>query len=139
MMTEVLFCLSVGFVAYVVYVLVNEQRTPIPIMPEQPNIKIKPTRLGATRKTTKVTKAKSASAIKSTETTIKKTAQNADNVTSDPVVAYLSKNGLTTIAKLSRDLPESRKTVEDRIARLIQEGTISQTTVGRAKAVTLKA
>lgn len=137
-MTGVLFCLSVGFVGYVVYVLVDEQRTPIPgiPIPVQPIVTIKPTRSAATPKTARA--AKSTSAIKSTAIAAKKTAPKPVGVTPDPILAYLGKNGLTTVAKLSRDLPESRKMIEDRIARLIQDDTISQATIGRAKAVALK-
>ena len=137
-MTEVLFCLSVGFVGYVVYVLVDEQRMPIPEAPVEPVVTTKPTGHGATPKKDRPTKAKSASAIKPTTKAIKKAAPKADNVTPDPILAYLGKNGLTTVAKLTRELPESRKTVEDKIARLIQDRAITQTTIGRAKAVALK-
>jgi hypothetical protein len=114
MITEVLFCLSVEFVAYVVYVLVDEQRTPIPGVPVQPIVTSKPTKPGTTPKAARATKAKSASAIKSTAKAIKKVAPKADRVTPDPILAYLGKNGLTTVAKLTRELPESRKTVEGR-------------------------
>jgi predicted HTH transcriptional regulator len=121
MMTEVLFCLSVGFVAYVVYVLVDEQRMSIPGVPVQPIVAIKPTKPAA-----RATKAKSTTVSKSTAKPVKKAAPKADNITPDLILAYLGKNGLTTVAKLTREIPESRKTIEDKITQLIQDDVITK-------------
>jgi hypothetical protein len=129
-MAEVLFCLSLGFVGYVIYVLVDEQKVPNPGMPEEGVVVVKPSRPRTPRKTATAAKAKSAA--------VKKSAPEPVNSTADALLAYLEKNGLTTIAKLTRELPESRKMIEDCIDRLSREGTISQTTIARAKAVALK-
>lgn len=137
-MTEVLFCLSIGFVGYLVYVLVDEQRALTPGVPGEPDVieepvtVVKPSKAKTPRKTATVAKAKPA-------TPAKKPVAKPVAVSTDPVLAYLGKNGLTTIAKMSRELPESRKLIQDRIDRLVQEGAISLTTVRNAKAVTLKA
>jgi predicted HTH transcriptional regulator len=127
-MTEVLFCLSVGFVAYVFYVLVDEQMGLNTGAPQQPVLTVEPSKIKASRKTATVSKgimAKKGSGISA-------------DVVSDPILSYLSKNGLTTVAKLSRELPENRKTIEERIGLLIQEGVITQAIVRRAKTVALK-
>ena len=137
-MTEVLFYLSVGFVGYVAYVLVDEQRRANPGPELAPIVNPKSSTTKAPRKTATAKKAKSVSATKSPAAAIKKTVAKPVDPTSDAILAYLGKNGATTIAKLARELPESRKVIEGRLERLIAEGAISQTTIGRAKAVTVK-
>lgn len=132
-MTEVLFCVSIGFVAYVVYVLVDEQKSLNTRLPEKPVEVITHSTPKALRKKTTTTKAKSAKAAAT------KTAPKPVGSSSDPIVTYLGKNGLTTIAKLSKELPESRKMIQSRIDQLIQEGILSLTTIRNAKAVALKA
>jgi predicted HTH transcriptional regulator len=132
-MTEVLFCVSIGFVAYVVYVLVDEQKSLNTRLPEKPVEVITHSTPKPPRKKTTTTKAKSAKAA-ATKTAPKPVASS-----SDPIITYLGKNGLTTIAKLSKDLPESRKMIQSRIDQLIQEGILSLTTIRNAKAVALKA
>ncbi|MSS76166.1 MAG: winged helix-turn-helix domain-containing protein [Methyloglobulus sp.] len=133
-MTEVLFFLSVGFVGYLVYALVDEQRALTPGVPdaiEEPVTAVKPSTAKTPRKTAAATKAKTA-------TPTKKPTAKPIALSTDPILAYLGKNGLTTIAKISRELPESRKLIQDRIDRLVQEGAISLATVRNAKAVALK-
>lgn len=131
-MTEVLFFLSVGFLGYVAYVLVDEQKASKSLKPIKPILTVKPPKPKATRKP----------AVKSAKqkkpTTPKKSATKPISPGSDPIISYLGKNGLTTIAKLSQELPESRKMIEERVERLIQEGALSLTTIRRAKAVALK-
>jgi hypothetical protein len=84
-------------------------------------------------------KTKAATAAKAKPAaSVKKPVAKPIAVSADPVLTYLGKNGLTTIAKISRELPESRKLIQDRIDRLVQEGAITLTTVRNAKAVTLK-
>jgi predicted HTH transcriptional regulator len=134
-MTEVLFYLSVGFFGYAAYVLVDEQRRAKPSVKPKPVVTaIKPASTKKPSKAATAKKAKPASAKKPPALAIKKPAGQA----SDAILAYLSKNGVTTVAKLTRELPESRKVIESRIERLIQEGSIAQTTIGRAKAVAVK-
>jgi hypothetical protein len=123
-MTEVLFCLSVGFVGYVIYVLVEEQMPHKPGVPIEPIPAVIPAKPRPTRKTA---------------TTKKKATPETLNLTSNAILAYLGKNGQTTIAKLVRELPENRKTIEDNIAQLILQGSITQTIIRRAKTVALKA
>jgi hypothetical protein len=138
-MTEALFYLSVGFVGYVAYVLVDEQRRGNPSLSSGSVITITPPQTKPPpRKTATAKKAKAVSAKKSPAAAIKKTVAKPVDPTSDAILAYLGKNGITTVAKLARELPESRKMIEDSIGRLIQEGTISQTTIGRGKAVEVK-
>lgn len=129
-MTEVFFCLSVGFVGYVVYVLLDEQMAVNSGVPEEPVVIVKPSRPRAPRKTATDAKTKSTAAVK-------ESAPEPVNLTTDAILTYLGKNGLTTVAKLSRELPESRKMIQDRIDQLIQEGAISLSTVRNAKAVAL--
>jgi predicted HTH transcriptional regulator len=129
-MTEVLFCLSIGFVGYVVYVLVDEQRTPNSGIPEELVLAVEPSKPRTPRNTARAAKTKSAVAE------LKKAVPE-PSLTPDPILTYLGKNGLTTVAKLSRELPESRKMIQDRIDQLIQEGAISLSTVRNAKAVAL--
>jgi len=131
-MTEVLFCLSVGFVAYVVYVLVDEQIALNPVVPKEPILTAKPPRPRATRTTASATKTRSAA-------TAKKNIPEDFDRTSAAILAYLGENGLTTIAKLARELAENRKTIEEKVDRLIQKGDVSLTTFRRAKAVDLVA
>jgi len=131
-MTEVLFCLSVGFVAYVVYVLVDEQIALNPVVPKEPILTAKPPRPRATRTTASATKTRS-------EATAKKSIPEDFDRTSTAILAYLGENGLTTIAKLARELAENRKTIEEKVDRLIQKGDVSLTTFRRAKAVDLVA
>ena len=133
-MTEVLFCLSVGFVAYIAYVLVDEQRANQPALPFA---KTRPPKAIAPKRTV-AKKAKPATAKKPTATAKSKPATLATNKTPDAIISYLSKNGQTSIAKLSKDLPGGRKAIEDKLNRLIEAGAISQTTIGRAKAVAIK-
>jgi hypothetical protein len=127
-MTEVLFCVSIGFVAYVVYVLVDEQKSLNARIREKPVAVVKASAPKPPRKKATTTKAKPA-----------KAAPKPPRSSSDPIVTYLGKNGLTTIAKLSKELPESRKIIESRIDQLIQLGTLSPSTIRNAKAVALKA
>jgi predicted HTH transcriptional regulator len=138
-MTEALFYLSVGFVGYVAYVLVDEQRR-VGISQKSAGsvAAITPSQTKPPRKTATAKKAKAVSAKKSPAASIKKTVAKPVDPTSDAILAYLGKNGITTVTKLARELPESRKMIEDSIGRLIQEGAISQTTIGRAKAVEFK-
>lgn len=139
-MTEVLFYLSVGFFGYAAYVLVDEQRKGKPSVKPKPVVTaaIKPASAKKPSKAATVKKAKPALAKKPPASAIKKPAAKPAGQASDPILAYLSKNGVTTVAKLTRELPESRKVIESRIERLIQEGSIAQTTIGRAKAVAVK-
>jgi predicted HTH transcriptional regulator len=137
-MTEVLFYLSVGFVGYVAYVLVDEQRRGSPILDSGSVVTIKSPQTKSPRKPATAKKAKSASAKSSPTAAVKKTVAKPVDPTADAILAYLGKNGITTVAKLARELTESRKMIEDGIGRLFQEGAISQTTIGRAKAVELK-
>jgi flagellar basal body-associated protein FliL len=132
-MTEVLFCVSIGFVAYVVYVLVDEQKSLNTRIPEKPVAVVKASTPKPPRKKATTTKAKPAKAA------LTKAAPKPPRSSSDPIVTYLGKNGLTTIAKLSIELPESRRIIESRIDQLIQEGTLSLSTIRNAKAVALKA
>jgi hypothetical protein len=132
-MTEVLFCVSIGFVAYVVYVLVDEQKSLNARMPEKPVTVVKTSTPRPPRKKATTTKAKSKKPV------VAKAAPKSAGLSSDPIITYLGKNGLTTIAKLSKELPESRKIIQSRIDQLIQEGTLSLSTIRNAKAVALKA
>jgi predicted HTH transcriptional regulator len=131
-MTEVLFCLSVGFVAYVVYVLVDEQKPLNLTVPETQVITVKPSRTKKMHNTAASAKAKPKSANN------KKSAAKSAGATSDAILSYLGKNGLTTVAKLSRDLPDGRKVIQDTIDRLIQENVLTHTLIRRAQAVALK-
>ena len=142
-MTEVLFYLSVGFFGYAAYVLVDEQRKAKPGLKLAPPVKVVPvkppkTKVSSKTKTAPSKKAKAVSATKTPAAPVKKAAAKPVSPAPDAIVSYLSKNGVTTIAKLARELPESRKVIEGRIERLIQEGAIAQTTLGRAKAVVVK-
>jgi hypothetical protein len=131
-MTEVLFYLSVGFVGYVVYVLVDEQRGANPGLPVLPAASLGPETIKPPRNTAARAKAKPKKAAAPKQ-------QKPPSVDSSPdaILVYLGKHGITTIAKLARELPDSRKILEERIGLLIKAGSISQTTVGRAKAVGL--
>jgi hypothetical protein len=131
-MTEVLFCLSVGFVAYVVYVLVDEQKTLNLTAPERQVLTVKPSRTRKTRNTAASAKTKPKS------TNNNKSAAQSAGTTSDAILSYLGKNGLTTVAKLSRDLPDGRKAIQDSVDRLIQENVLTHTLIRRAQAVALK-
>ena len=133
-MTEVLFCLSVGFVAYIAYVLVDEQKGN---QPAKPVAKARPPKTKAPKKTA-VKKAKPATAKKPSATNQRKPATQTASKTPDTIISYLSKNGQTTVAKLSKELPGGRKAIEETLNRLIEAGAISQSTMGRAKAVALK-
>jgi predicted HTH transcriptional regulator len=140
-MTEALFYLSIGFVGYVAYALVGDQIKHKPKLPAKPLVAAKPPKPSKPSKTTKPkTARKPAPAKKAKATTTVKT-QTAEpvNVTSEAILAYLGKNGQTTIAQLARELPDNRKTIEDSIGKLIKKGAISQTTIRRAKTVALKA
>jgi hypothetical protein len=72
-MTEVLFFLSVGFIGYVAYVLVDEQRRANPGPKLAPIVNPKSSITKAPRKTATAKKAKSVSATKSPAAAIKKT------------------------------------------------------------------
>lgn len=133
-MTEVLFCLSVGFVAYVAYVLVDEQQgnqRAFPVATKNPPIAKSP-------KKTTPKKVKPAAAKKPPSAGKSKPAAQAAVKAPDAIIAYLTKNGQTTIAKLSKELPGGRKAIEDSLSHLFDAGAITQTTVGRAKAVAIK-
>ncbi len=114
-MPEVLFCLSIGFVGFVVYALVNNQRTTNFRVTGELILAVKPSISKTPRNTAKATKTKSATAE------LKKA-----SLIVDPILTYLGKNGLTTVAKPSRNLAESRKHIQDRIDLLTQEDTISR-------------
>jgi len=131
-MTEVLFCLSVGFFAYVVYVLVDEQKPLNLTVPERQVITVKPSRTKKSLNTAVSAKAKPKSANN------KKSAAKSAEATSDAILSYLEKNGLTTVAKLSRDLPDGRKVIQVNIDRLIQKNVLTHTLIRRAQAVALK-
>ena len=142
-MTEALFYLSIGFFGYVAYALVGEQIVHKPKLSAKPLVAAKPTKPSKPSKPSKTTKPKTArkpAASKKAKATTGKT-QTAEpvNVTSEAVLAYLGKNGQTTIAQLARELPDNRKTIEDSIGQLIKKGDITQTTIRRAKTVALKA
>jgi hypothetical protein len=140
-MTEVLFYLSVGFFGYAAYVLVDEQRkakSGVKLAPPVKVAPVKPPKTKVSGKTAPSKKAKAVSATKSPAAPVKKAAAKSASPTPDAIVSYLGKHGATTIAKLARELPETRKVLEGRIERLIQDGAIVQTTLGRAKAVAVK-
>ncbi len=131
-MTEVLFYLSVGFVGYVVYVFVDEQRALNPKFVEEPVLIAKPSKTKTSRKIVAAMKPKSVT------TQLEETNAEPADPTTVAILSYLGKNGLTTIAKLARELPESRKMIEDSVDRLIQKDAITLTVFRRAKTVALK-
>jgi predicted HTH transcriptional regulator len=130
-MTEIFFALSVGFVGYCVYAIVDEQKSHNARLPRKASITEKSPKLAKPRKTAVAKKKKPASKE------VKKAVQKPTVNMSKDVLAYLKKNGLTTIAKLNGELPAGKKAIQDSIEKLIGEGKISQTTVGRARAVEL--
>jgi hypothetical protein len=137
-MIKLLFAISAVFVSYVVYALVGEQ---IEInaqasqeKPARPVVTVKPSRTRAVRKSAKAKKAKPLATV-----AVEKGAPEPIVLAANAIRGYLVNNGATTVAKLARELPEGKKTIQLGIERLVQEGAITHKTVGRAKVVALTA
>lgn len=135
-----LFAASIGFLGYMIYALVDEQvacnKAKVATHPAQ---KAKP--LNANTKAKASTKSKSTTTQKTATTkpaaAKNKTVAKPTKTQLNDMLAYLKQNGQTSIAKLTRELPGGKKAVEDTINQLLEEGKISQSTVGRAKSVGL--
>lgn len=140
-MIESLLALSFGFLGYVVYALVGEQvagnavnttKRPTPsAKPSTDNTKTKAAIKAKPKTAVKKKPAAKATAAK------KKPAAEPVKQPVNPIIAYLEKNGQTSIAKITRELPDGKKAIQDNINQLIQEGKIMQGTVGRAKTIAL--
>jgi|GEM_PF-3165310 len=153
-MIESLFALSIGFLGYVVYALVGEQVAGnAGTTAKRTTQSAKPLTAGAKTETATASKAKPKAAAKkkapakatatakstATKATAAKKKPTAKPVSPpvNPVIAYLEKNGQTSIAKLTRELPDDKQAIQDNIDRLLQDGKITQKTVGRAKTIAL--
>ncbi len=135
-MFEALFSATVVFFVYTAYALVGEQvaisaQARPTKKPAQPKAPVTATKAGALKK-------KATAEKKPAGTAKVKKSQDPVIVTADAIRRYLAKNGDTTIAKLTRELPAGKTTIQHSIDNLVQEGAITQTTQGRAKAVALK-
>lgn len=150
-MIESLFALSIGFLGYIVYALVGEQVAGnAGTTAKRTTQSAKPLTAGTKTETATASKAKPKAAAKkkapakatatakSTATVAKKKpAAKPVSPPVNPVIAYLEKNGQTSIAKLTRELPDGKQAIQDNIDRLLQDGKITQKTVGRAKTIAL--
>jgi hypothetical protein len=135
-MIKLLFAISAVFVSYVVYALVGEQiecnAQASQEKPKQPVVTVKPSRTRAARKPATPAKAKPLATV-----VMERSAPEPIALAANAIRDYLANNGITTVAKLNRELPEGKKTIQLGIDRLVQDGTIILKTVGRAKAVAL--
>ena len=59
-------------------------------------------------------------------------------LTAGSIWHYLSKNGVTPVAKLSKELPEEEKVIQRSIGWLAQEGKIKLAIVDRVETIALK-
>ena len=152
-MTEVMFGLSVAFVGYVVYVLVDEQMASppentlvimaqpptdhvpvderveavvdLPIIYDNPIPKISQQ---STRKPT----------VKPSEIIKNLNMSELVGSAAGSIYRYLDNNGATSVAKLVRDIPEDNKLVQRAIGWLAQEGKITLDDNGRTETIGLQ-
>ncbi|WP_411725690.1 winged helix-turn-helix domain-containing protein [Methyloglobulus sp.] len=136
-MTEMFFTVSVIFVGYVVYVLVDEQLTiantlVIEVNPEPPVAAVNPSTARPARNNAKAPK------VKPVAETIRKGMPELVGMTAGSIWRYLNKNGPTSVAKMVRELPDDSKTVQRSIGWLAQEGKITLNNIGRVETIALK-
>jgi hypothetical protein len=136
-MTEMFFTVSVIFVGYAIYVLVDEQLTiantlAIEVNPEPPVAAVNPSTARPTRNNAKAPK------VKPVAETTRKGMPELVGMTAGSIWKYLNKNGPTSVAKLVRELSDDNKTIQRSIGWLAREGKITLNNIGRVENIALK-
>ena len=144
-MTEVFFGLSVAFVGYAVYVLVEEQVTinkaqAVALLPEKAVDLPKFEAIVAAVPTPTPTRTRTTAQTKKPKTDIASKIINLPEqvgMAAGNVYRFLDKNGAVSVTKLLREIKEDGKTIQRSIGWLAQEGKISLETINRVETIAL--
>ena len=139
-MTEVLFAASVAFVGYFIYALVGEQMSPaknyrVDVQPGTASKVVKPKTPKLTKPRTKPSKSR---AKEKKAATIFLNLTESVGTAAGSIWRYLNVKGPTAVAKVIKELPEDKKTLQRSIGWLAQEDKITLETQGRVETIALK-
>lgn len=137
-MTEMFFAVSVIFVGYVIYVLVDEQLAIANtlVIEVNPGLPVAAANLSTTRPARDHAKATKVRTV--AETIIRNNMPELVGIAAGRVWRYLNKKGSTPVAKLVRELSDDNKTVQRSIGWLAREGKITLNNIGRVETIALK-